>query len=279
LSDTEPAAKRSRPERISFVLSDVDGTLVTDDKRVTPASQAAVARLKQQGIGFSVTSSRPPFGMRHIVDALGITDPIGGFNGGTMVRPDMSVIEQTLIPEEAARIAIDLLRSERISTWFFTASQWLITDPDGPHVEHELRTILTEPTVVADFAPYLAQGGKIVGASDDHEHLAAVEQALAEALHGLTRSGRSQLYYLDVTPPHVDKGTVVAFIGRSMGIPASEIVAIGDMDNDIPMFRKAGYAIAVGNGSDAAKAAADIVMAEGNEADGFAAAVNWLLDG
>ena len=73
--------------RISLVISDVDGTLVTRDKVLTPRAVAAVRRLHENGIGFSICSSRPPFGLRMMIEPLRLALPFGGYNAGAIVEP------------------------------------------------------------------------------------------------------------------------------------------------------------------------------------------------
>jgi len=68
--------------KISLFISDVDGTLVTTDKVLTERSRDAVSRLDAAGIGFSLVSSRPPFGLRMLVEPLGLRLPMGAFNAG-----------------------------------------------------------------------------------------------------------------------------------------------------------------------------------------------------
>ena len=80
--------------RIALVVSDVDGTMVTKDKVLTDGAKRAVQRLHDAGIGFTITSSRPPVGMRFLVAPLGITLPIGPFNGSSIVDTDLKPIEQ-----------------------------------------------------------------------------------------------------------------------------------------------------------------------------------------
>lgn len=270
--------RRTAPAGLKWVVSDVDGTIVTRDKVVTEAARDAAKRLRAAGIGLTIASSRPPWGMRHVADALGIDGPIAGFNGAVVVDRDGHALRATRIPAEAARAALALLAAEKISAWVFTDSHWLILDADGPHVAHERRTIQSDPAVVPDFAPWVDQACKIVGASDDFDHLAEVAKRMAALLAASANSGLSQKYYLDVTPPGVDKGSAVGFVSETFAIPHSAIAAIGDMDNDVPMFRVAGYAVAMGNGSPAALAAADMVTRSNND-DGFATAINALLDG
>ena len=93
LTSGRPAAGR-----IALLISDVDGTLADPDKVVTPASVAAVGRLRDAGIGFSIVSSRPPRDLSGLIAQLGLALPLGGFNGGTIFRPDMSVVSALTVP-------------------------------------------------------------------------------------------------------------------------------------------------------------------------------------
>ena len=105
---------RPSPFKCSAVISDVDGTLVTDDKVLTTRAQAAVAKLHASGTIFSMISSRPPRGLRMLLDPLGITTPVGGFNGGVIATPDLSVITQHLLSSQITRSSP--VRSLTIST-------------------------------------------------------------------------------------------------------------------------------------------------------------------
>jgi hydroxymethylpyrimidine pyrophosphatase-like HAD family hydrolase len=87
---------------------------------------------------------------------------------------------------------------------------------------------------------------------------------------------RSQPYYLDVTHPAANKGTVVATLSQLLSIPSWEIATIGDMPNDVLMFRKSGLSIAMGNASAEVKAQAMVVTAS-NEDDGFAEAMERFV--
>jgi hypothetical protein len=78
---------------LALLVSDVDGTLVTPDKILTPASVAAAAMLGPAGIGLSLVSARPPRGMAKLVKALSISLPCAGFNGAVIYEPSGAVIE------------------------------------------------------------------------------------------------------------------------------------------------------------------------------------------
>ncbi len=257
---------------IRLVVSDVDGTLVTPDKRLTDASIRAVRRLHESGIGFTVASSRPPFGMRRLVEALSLRLPIGVFNGAAIVNPDLSAIEQHLVAAEATRRSIDVFARYGAAVWLFTDEAWLAQDAASAYVALEEKTIEVAPQIVDDFGPYLTSTAKIVGSGTDFTRLSAAEAALREALGAAACVMRSQPFYVDVTAPDLDKGRVVDALARSLGIRRNEIAVLGDMDNDVPMFRQAGLAIAMGNASPAVQQAAHCITASNLE-DGFAQAI------
>ena len=107
-------SRRLPTTKISAIVSDVDGTLVTNEKQLTDRSRAAVAAIRKAGIPFSIISSRPPRGMATLMKALDIDRPSAGFNGGVIVAPDLSVLQQHLISPESARRTVDFLAKRRI---------------------------------------------------------------------------------------------------------------------------------------------------------------------
>jgi Cof subfamily protein (haloacid dehalogenase superfamily) len=262
--------------RIALVVSDVDGTMVTKDKRLTDKVLAAVQKLRDAGIGFTITSSRPPVGMRFLVAPLGITLPIGPFNGSSMVDSHLKPITQHLIPEAAAKRSIEVLTEYGADIWLFTNDEWLIKRDDGKYVPHEQNTIQHEPVIVDDFTPFLATACKIVGASADYAMLERCEAAMQAALGDQAVAVRSQHYYLDITPPAQDKGTFVTAMAQRLNISTDAIATIGDMRNDLAMFKVSGLSVAMGNATDDVKAQATDVTAS-NEEDGFAGAVEIIL--
>lgn len=262
--------------RIALVVSDVDGTLVTSEKMLTDATLSAVRRLGDAGIGFTIVSSRPTIGMRFLIDPLEITLPVGSFNGSSIVDPQLNPIEQHLVAATVAQAALDILDEFGVDSWLFTNQLWLTRNGDGEYVPNEVRAIRAEPTVVGDFAPYLTDACKIVGASSDAALLQRCEAAMQTALGAKATAVRSQSYYLDVTPPGRDKGTFVQAMAKCQGIPTDAIAVIGDMENDLPMFRSSGLSFAMGNAADDIQKMATHVTAS-NEDEGFAKAIERIL--
>src|ERR1700735_1149827 len=113
--------------KISLVLADVDGTLVTEEKVLTKRAQSAVSVLQSAGIRFAITSGRPPRGMAMLFDALELDTPIAGFNGGLFVHRDLTILEQKTVPVNVARQAIELMREHGLDTWAYSGNDCLIT--------------------------------------------------------------------------------------------------------------------------------------------------------
>jgi Cof subfamily protein (haloacid dehalogenase superfamily) len=160
--------------------------------------------------------------------------------------------------------------------WLFTSDLWLTRNGNGEYVPHEKRAIRADPTIVADFAPYLGSACKIVGASADAAMLQRCELAMQQALGAQATAVRSQSYYLDVTPPGCNKGTFVQAVAQRLGISLEAVATIGDMQNDLAMFRVSGISIAMGNATDDVKKVANHVTAS-NEDEGFANAIEMIL--
>jgi Cof subfamily protein (haloacid dehalogenase superfamily) len=267
----------TRPE-ISLVLTDVDGTLVTEDKVLTERAQRAVESLRAADIRFAIVSGRPPRGMGMLFEPLCLDTPIAGFNGGLFVNRDLSVLERNTLPRAIAGEAIELIREHGLDPWVYNGNDWLITRLDAPHVEREAWTVRFEPEVTADLASALDQVVKIVGVSDDLEAVERCEKAARAALGTRASASRSQPYYVDVTHPKANKGAVVDYLSRELAIPTSAIATIGDGANDVQMFRESGLSIAMGNASDAVKAAATAVT-DSYEDEGFAKAIERFIVG
>jgi Cof subfamily protein (haloacid dehalogenase superfamily) len=266
------------PPPIRLLLSDVDGTLVTSEKVLTERSIEAVHRLHDVGVLFAVTSGRPPRGMAMLVEPLALRTPVAAFNGGLLVEPDMAVIEERAIPGELVAPTLELLESCALSVWVYRGSDWYVRDLHGPHVERERHTVQFAPTFVESFEGLDGDVVKIVGVSDDFNAVDRASAAAHDRFGERVSAARSQPYYVDVTHPLANKGSVVRWLAARYDIPIEAIATIGDMPNDVLMFAHSGLSIAMGNADrEVQRAARRVTLA--NDEDGFAAAVERFILG
>jgi Cof subfamily protein (haloacid dehalogenase superfamily) len=261
---------------IAAVLADVDGTLVTKKKVLTPRAIEAIERLHERGVLFAITSGRPPRGMRMLVHPLEMRGPMAAFNGGIIVMPDMTVVDERAIPADIAPMVIDAISASGLYPWIYRATEWYVTDPDAPHAAHEAGTVQFQPTAVPSYDGLLDRAVKIVGVSDDHDQVAQCEDALQQQFGMHVSAARSQPYYVDVTHPTANKGVVVERLSHYYQIPLGQIATLGDQLNDVLMFERSGLSIAMGNASDEVRQQATYVTAS-NEDEGFAKAIEQFI--
>jgi transaldolase len=263
-------------QTISAVLADVDGTLVTKDKVLTERALRAVKLLRERGIVFTITSGRPPFGLRMLVEPLGLTMPMAAFNGGVIVLPDLSVLDERQLPDYLLPALIDMIQAHGLDVWLFRSADWCVRSPTSPRVSRETSNIQCPPVVVPNFDGMLTGVVKIVGVSEDHARVAACEAEMQKEFGTQVSAARSQPHYLDVTHPSANKGVVIERLSRYLKIPLDNIATLGDQANDVLMFKKSGLSIAMGNASEEVKRQATLVTTSHGE-EGFANAVEEFI--
>lgn len=266
-----------------LVASDVDGTLLDDDEKITPRTRAAVTAAVQAGTQFVLATGRPPRWVQPVVDALGFAPMAVCANGAVIYDPatDRIVSARTLSAEmlgELAEIATRVipgagLAVERVGrSAHDAATPQFVSSPDYEHAwlnpdntEVSVEDLLSEPAIKL----LIRQAG---ARSDD---MAAVLAKHIGSQGDLTYSTNNGL--IEVVPLGVSKATGVDELARPLNIPAEEIVTFGDMPNDIPMLQWAGLGVAMGNAHPDAVAAADEVTAT-NTNDGLARVLErWWL--
>jgi Cof subfamily protein (haloacid dehalogenase superfamily) len=255
-----------------LVLSDVDGTLVTPDKELTGRSIDAVNQLRDAGILFAITSSRPPGGLSMYSEPLQLTTPISAFNGGVVTTPSMEVTDELAIDDDVVTPLLAMIEERGLSIWVYQGEKWFVRDLNGIHVQHEADVVKFQPNLVATFDDVCSHVAKIVAVDDDAKALAAAAASIRDQFGGHVSATSSQSYYLDITNPKANKGEVVLYLSKMYNIPTAEIATIGDAHNDVLMFAQSGISIAMGNAVDDVKSSATYVTSS-NDDDGFANAI------
>jgi Cof subfamily protein (haloacid dehalogenase superfamily) len=263
---------------VALVVSDVDGTLLDNNKQLTPGAPAAVRRLYAAGIRFTIASARPPQMVRELVRELQVREPFACFNGALFVGPNEAVLHELVMSTKDAQTVADRIVQSGFDLWVWTDTDWYVSNPTGPHVAHHEVQMgrKANPLTTHEMSQFRVL--KLVGVSDDYDALAQAEKDLG-SLKGMSFSAtRSSPYYLDVTDSKANKGEVVLTLSRMLNIPTNQIATIGDMTTDTLMFRQSGISIAMGNATDDVKALAKFAT-KSNEEDGFAYAMDHFILG
>jgi hypothetical protein len=269
---------------------DVDGTLMNSHNELTPATRAALKRAGEAGIRVVVATGRRYSHALPLVEPLGIDVPLVTASGALVKDP---AGHHTLY---RARFEPDLLRAtvaivDRCGYDPVLCADTFAEGFDFYHAAAEARTPgLAQylsynrgrgrlwPALVENPPPGVF-GGFVIGT---HEQMLQLEAVLQRELPGrlnthVLRPPRYAGFFTEIAPAGVTKWSAVQRLAGQWGISESEICAVGDDVNDIPMLRAAGLGVAMGNALAAVKAAADRV-APSHDEDGLAAVVEWLLE-
>ncbi|MHA7648863.1 HAD family hydrolase [Mycobacterium sp. ML4] len=272
----EPAAERDLPsKRPALIGCDVDGTLFNDDETLSPRTRAAVRAAVAGGAHFVLATGRPPRWIRPVVEALGFAPMAVCANGAVIYDPehDRVLSVQTLSVDTLASLADIALRVlpgaglavERIGERAHdTATPQFISSPGYEHawLNPDNTEVSVDDLLSAPAIKLLIRKAGVPSA----EMAAAMAGHLGEE-GDLTYSTNNGL--LEILPRGISKASGLREIAEPLGIAESEVVAFGDMPNDVPMLLQAGLGVAMGNAHPDAKAAADEVTAPNTE-DGVA---------
>jgi len=251
--DMRGKAEQSQHAVIRIVFSDLDGTLLTGDKRITPLTREAVRSVQQIGIPFVAASSRSPAGIYPTLEAEGIVGPVISCGGGIILDADRNVIFHrgfSRMDAEAVLASVTQFnrkcRNGRQLTWcLYSYNQWIVESRKDPRVH------LEEKLVRAD-----AVEGTLADVEQDEIHkimcigepaeIAAFEQKIKKDLPHLS-AARSSAVLLEIMAEGVSKGKAVRTVCGFWNIPVENSLAFGDNYNDVEMLRSAGRAVVMAN--------------------------------
>ena len=260
----------------TLVASDVDGTLLNSQERVLPRVRDAVVRAVRDGAEVALATGRPHRWIYPVLDQLPIRPVCVTANGAVLYDSanDRVLRSHTLAPETMAEV-VELAREtfhgiggvsigcERVGqSAFDPEEEMFVISPDYLHTWHaQGYSILPEDEVMSEPAVKMLLRNEFLSAPEMYELLAPLIDA--DVAH-LTFSMNEGL--LEVAAPGVTKALGVSTLARLHGIDQADVIAFGDMPNDIEMLRWAGRGVAMGNARDSVKDVADHVTATNDEA-------------
>jgi hypothetical protein len=280
-----PKADRvdAKVRKPALIACDVDGTLFDENETITPRTRDAVRAAVAAGAHFLVATGRPPRWIRPVVEALGFAPMAVCANGAVIYDPehDRVVSVRTLAVDTLAELAELATRAipgaglavERIGERAHdTATPQFISSPGYEHAwlnpdntEVSIDDLLSAPAIKllirksgARSADMAAELAKHVGIEGD-----------------ITYSTNNGL--VEIVPLGISKASGVEEIAGPLGITSDEVVAFGDMPNDIPMLLWAGHGVAMGNAHpDVLSAAAEVTAPNSDDGVGRVLERWWL---
>jgi Cof subfamily protein (haloacid dehalogenase superfamily) len=269
---------------IRLLASDLDGTLLRSDGTVSARSRSALQRASCAGLVVAFVTGRPPRWLHEIAEATAHRGIAVAANGAVLYDlADESVVREHLLAPELMRSIAAQLRVAFPEVRFAVEygmdfayepgyrHEWEINPTHDQHGNPIPRPRIADVTEITDRPAAKLLARNYFAHPDAYLHDA---RALLAGQVTLTHSSNHGL--LEISAPGVTKASGLAEVAATHGIVAAEVVAIGDMPNDVPMLEWAGRAYAVANAHPAAIEAADEVLGS-NDDDAVAALIESLL--
>ncbi len=241
-----------------LICTDLDGTLLANDKSISQKNSEAIEYFKAEGGKFTFVTGRMPYFAQKACEMVKPNAPIGCANGGGLYDFETGeYIYSVIFPREGLDlveyaeknvpgIGISIYTFERI---YFSA--------ENEAMEH-FRAVTGVENAVKPYREIEEPLTKVVFGDTDPEKLRKLESLLRS--HPLAENFEfvsSEKILFEILPKGVNKGSVLPGLCAHLGIDMSRTVAVGDYNNDIPMIRAARFGVAVANACDAAKEAAN----------------------
>lgn len=260
---------------IHLIALDLDGTVIGEAQQISPRMLQAVAEAQRRGVAVTLATGRSPVSVRPFVDQLCIDVPVICYQGGLIAAPDGRVLHRAVLD---AQLAADVIALADLHGWhvnLYRDGLLYLTEFRYPVVFYEA---LLNPSAqcVPDLYALLdrAPDKIVIVANGNGEEILT---GLHMQFDGQVQIVRSHELFVEVNPPGVDKGQGLARLAAHLGVPQSQVMAVGDQDNDAPMIAWAGLGVAMGNASAMCKSVADWI-APPLDQDGAAVAIeDWVL--
>ena len=253
-----------------LICTDLDGTLLRNDKTISEANIEAIEYFKREGGLFTIVTGRMPFYVSYTADTVKPNVPIGCVNGGglydwsngkyiwTSVMPDSIMELVKYIDDSFPDVGIQV--STFYKTYFCKENQTMENFRKATNLEN----------LICHYNDVKEPVAKIIFGSENEEEIKSIEKMLNS--HPLASEFdfiRSERALYEILPRGICKGTSVTKLRSYLDGDINKTIAIGDYNNDISMFEAADIGIAVSNACKEALEAADLISVS-NEEDAIA---------
>lgn len=260
---------------IKMVVTDIDGTIYTPQTGIKPETKACIKELCEKGIHVAIATGRTYGSAKSVADTIGIKCPLICYQGGLVNSYEGEILDVKYFSPEIAKEIINDFRKRNIHLNVYVEDKLYVED-DDEYIKDYIGDKGIDYFKVDSFDELdLTKLNKLLAIRYDVNFIDALIKELQEKYPQIYVV-KSFDYFCEIANKEATKGNAIKFLANKFGITTDEVMAIGDQNNDIEMVVTAGVGVAMGNGTEEIKAAADYIT-DTVQNDGFIKAVNKFV--
>ena len=247
-----------------FIAIDIDGTLLDDEKVLLDETKKDLHLAHKKGVVVCICTGRGYPAARPYVEQIGLNIPLILYNGSRVrMSNDDTILYNQIIDHNVAKAVYELINKHNGTCCFWKEDTLYFNKNDAYAAYYEILTKI-KPNFIDEVNDELFTNINKFIWFGDSEWLEHVQNVILKGFQGVDYF-KSQPKLLEIVPPNVNKGETLKYLSTSMGIKQSEVIAIGDEENDLSMILYAGLGVAMGNAKESVKANADYITISNNE--------------
>ncbi len=258
---------------LKLVICDIDGTLVTDKRELTPLTKQVVLALHQKGIGFGLASGRDVTELKYLANKweLGFPfDAVIGMNGAQLWDElNHKRYDYYMMKREWLKEVLDIMRPFDLNPYIIVDDK-LYCKREDDQIFASAKRNGTKIIVVKDESDFYKRENPKIMFKIKEDKIDAIMEYAKERISGNYTAFKTQPIMLEFCDKRTDKGYALKEYARLNNLDLKYVIAFGDMTNDNGMLKTAGYGVCLINGADDTKEAADYITEYDNDHDGFA---------
>lgn len=266
-----------------ILFTDLDGTLLDDEKHIGDIDMAAIQNMIAAGHKFVMTTGRPLASVKILAEKYGFLKPgylLVSFNGGLVFEcgSGESILTRR-VPVDEVKYIMDEAHKRGMHAHTY-AGDLVVSEYETEQLKTYCRLMQMDYVIVNDIREYFGNEGPInvvvkpaaetspikvnVITPFDHTSLVDFRAEMRKVTEGKLFDVFSKPEMLEFSHMKSNKGDAVRFMAEYYGIPMENTIAVGDEENDCPMIEAAGVGVAVANAGDATKKCADYITVRDN---------------
>lgn len=276
--------------KIKLICIDMDGTLLNSKHEVSDRNKEALRKASELGVNIAITTGRLFCSARYYSDMIGVNTAVISSNGSYIKTKyeDKAILETSLSIDLVIEI-FNIVKKHGLTvafnSWDTLIRELEIPDTHAYYIMNEdlpedrkVKFIIDNETFVDTLKNFKGNilKGIVIEEGENKEHLWAAKEELKKVLGDKLHVVSSGTDNFEIMSNEASKGKAVEYYAKSLNISPSEVMCIGDSENDLSMLKFAGIGVAMGNGLDLIKKEADYITDTNNE-DGVAKAIEHFV--